>query len=30
LLPPLIINQSHVDEAIEKLDLALASYAASV
>jgi acetylornithine/N-succinyldiaminopimelate aminotransferase len=30
LLPPLIINQSHVDEAIEKLDLALASYTASV
>lgn len=29
LLPPLIINQSHVDEAIEKLDRALATYAAS-
>ncbi|MFT7525084.1 MAG: acetylornithine/N-succinyldiaminopimelate aminotransferase [Arenicella sp.] len=29
LLPPLIIGQSHVDEAIHKLDLALASYVAS-
>ena len=27
LLPPLIIDQSHIDEATHKLDLALAAYA---
>ena len=30
LLPPLIIDQSHIDEATHKLDLALATYADSL
>lgn len=30
LLPPLIIDQSHIDEATHKLDLALATYAQSL